>query len=180
MHREAVSKRYAKALFEIGVEKKSVEALRGELEFFKNLALSGSMLFLINPVFSNDEKEKVVEELFKKNKTSKDFQSFFTIIMGAKRSELIPEIYEYFEKFLNDYLEQEVANVYSAVKLSSAQISSLEKALLKVRKKKVAVENIIEESLIGGMRVEIGSLVYDGSVKGSLDKFLSGAAAGSE
>ena len=66
---------------------------------------------------------------------------------------------------------QEVARVVSAVKLGQEKISDLQRTLSKIRGKKIIIENHVDESIIGGMRIEIGSFLYDGSVRGFLRKF---------
>jgi len=171
MSEEIAAKRYAKALFEIGVENKKLKVFEKELSSFNDLVLSGSLEFLSNPVFSTEEKKMVVEKVAKKEKTSNEFIRFLDIVVEEKRTGAIPEIYDYFKKCVNEHEGKENASVYSAVKMSVSQVDSLKKVLSKVRGKNIVIENIVDESLVGGLKVKIGSFIYDGSVKGFINKF---------
>lgn len=103
MSSEIASKRYAKALFEIGVEKNIVGKLRDELETFKKLSGEGHFEFLQNPVFADEEKKRVMNEFFAREKTSEDFRNFFTLLITEKRTDALEEIYDYYLANLNDY-----------------------------------------------------------------------------
>jgi len=173
MPQEIAAKRYAKALFEIGLEKKGVEALKGELLKFKEFSQSGHFDFLNNPIFSVEEKKSVLETFYSKEKPSLDFKNFLDLLVEEKRIPIITEIFDCFVELADEHLGEEKAVVYSAVKLSSDQMEDLKSVLSKIRGKKVKIENILDEKLLGGLRVEVGSFVYDSSVKGFLEKFLA-------
>ncbi len=173
MSGEIAAKRYAKALFELGVEKKCISEFEKELSYFRDLTEGGKLEFLSNPIFTKDEKKSVLYKLADKQKTSKDFKRFLEILTEEKRTEEIPDIHRFFEKFYNEHEGQEEAYVYSSVNLSSGQLDNLSKVLSKVRKKKIIIQNKIDISLIGGIKVKIGSFIYDGSVRGIIDKFKS-------
>ena len=167
---EIAAKRYAKALFEIGMESKSLESLKGELSKFREYSRKGYLDFLENPVFSAEEKNSVLSNMFSKEKASTDFQKFFGLLIHEKRTNLLPDIYDHYAALADEHSGQEKALVVSAVKLSEPQVANIQKTLSKLRGKNIQIENEIDESVIGGIRVEIGSFVYDASVKGFLDK----------
>jgi len=167
---EIAAKRYARALSEIGIESGSIDALKNELAKFREYSAKGYLDFLENPVFSAEEKIAVLNDIFTKEKSSKDFRRFFDLLVEEKRTGLLIEIYDCYVLLADVYSGQEKAKVISAVQLSEPQIESINKALSKMRGKKIFVVNEIDETVLGGIRVEVGSFVYDASVKGFLDK----------
>lgn len=171
MSQEIAAKRYARALFEIGLTDKKIEELGKELAKYKDLYLSGALEFLSNPVFTTDEKKQAMRMLFEKEKASRDFKNFFDLLIEEKRCDAIDEIDTRFRMYVNEHENQELADVYSVVKLSSKQVKSLKETLSKIRGKKIIVDNRIDESVMGGLKIKIGSFLYDGSVRGLIDKF---------
>lgn len=170
---EVAAKRYAKAIFEVALEKRSVEKLKGELLDFKGLFESGGVDFLKNPVFSQKEKETVIEEVSDKKRYSQEMKNFLRLLIHEKRIEDVPAISKDYADLLMEHLGIETAEVYSAVELTKAQIKKLGEALSKVRGKKIEIRNIIDGSVIGGIKVRIGGFLYDGSVRNMLERFKS-------
>ena len=72
-------------------------------------------------------------------------------------------------KLLNEELKIDEGFLYSTVKLSESQIDSIEEAVGKKLGHKVELKNVIDERLIGGVRVVIHDHVFDGSIKFKLE-----------
>ena len=85
--------------------------------------------------------------------------------MIHKFKEIVKEI----TKLLNEELDIDEGFVYSTAELSKEQISKIEKAVGKKLGHEVELKNLVDERLIGGVRVVIHDHVFDGSIKYKLE-----------
>ena len=63
-----------------------------------------------------------------------------------------------------------IAQVFSAVPLSGTELNSLRETLKRKFRRRVNLVCILDRTLLGGVRVEVGGMVIDGSVRNKLDK----------
>ncbi len=63
------------------------------------------------------------------------------------------------------------ATVYSVRELTDVEKTELENSFKKkFNKKSVAIENIVDPSIIGGLKIRVGNTIYDGSISGKLNR----------
>jgi F-type H+-transporting ATPase subunit delta len=89
---------------------------------------------------------------------------------------LLPEIAEQFKLEINERLGFADAEVTSARELGADERSALEQQISVTTGKKVRARYRRDESLLGGVRVKVGSTVYDGSVRGELERMRTALA----
>ena len=148
-----VAKEYSKALHELAEELKVVDLIKDEFKDVINLLKDKELMdFFTSPVIKANEKKDVISKSFKG--FSKDFIHFLYVLIDNKRFHLINEIYN---EFININLEK---NNTISIKLFSAELLKETEVkrildLLKNRynNKKIVYENIVDSSLIGGIRV---------------------------
>lgn len=170
--------RYAEALFQIGNEKNSLDTLSEELNVAKEVFDGNEQLntFLKHPGINNDKKKQFIDKVFQS--FSADLINTFKILVERRRTEIISSMIDHFNQMVNDAKGIAVAKVYSVRSLSKVEIQALEVNFAK-RLNKVAVtfENVIDPTVIGGLKIIVGNRVYDGSIAGKLRRIERRIAA---
>ena len=109
---------------------------------------------------------------------SKAVRNFLFVVIDHRRIHDLPSIVEAFDVLLDERLGYVRANVESAHALNDSQRASLESELSRISGKKAKVAFATDSSLIGGVVARVGGKVYDGSVRGQLERLRLKLAAG--
>jgi F-type H+-transporting ATPase subunit delta len=164
-----VEKRYAQAIMELS--QNDIEVIRQELEEFVviyNLDKEFSS-FLVNPTIKADKKQAVIRNVFT-DKLSKNMLNFILLLISKKRIKKIPEIYEQLVCLINEKSNVLDMKIITAEPLDEQQLLRIkEKFRDKYNAVAVKSEEIVDASIIGGIKVLIGDKVYDGSIKGRIE-----------
>lgn len=166
-----VSKTYGDALFELALEKNSVDALYEEAGAVQKVFLEHSDLvkLLNHPKIDKEDKIHVVENVFK-GRISEDLTGFLTIVVRKDRHNDIFKILEYFISRVKEYKKIGVAYVTTAVEMTDAQKKDVEKKLLDTTSyEKFEMNYSVNPELLGGIIIRIGDRVVDSSVKSKID-----------
>lgn len=163
-------KEYAKAIYELSLEEKKDELF---LECFNSVietALSSELNdVLTSPFIDLNKKKKLIDEVY--SSLDLTFINFIKVLLDNNRFNLVSEIYEEYKNLLlanNDIVKIQVV---SANQLSSMELIKLTKSLQsKYKNKKIELENIIDEKLIGGIQIISNGQSIDMSLKNSLLK----------
>ena len=171
---EKLETRLSKALMEIAVEEEKVESYLSESEdVYKILDENESFLRALSSAFiSKEEKDKLLNDVFK-NKIETNFLNYLKLVTNSSQAHLLKVSLREFRKLAELYLSVYSGVVYSTSKLDKEDMSKLVKSLEKKLQHKVKLSNVIDESLIGGIKVEINGKVYDFSVKEKLERLGS-------
>lgn len=167
-----ISNIYGDAIFNLAVEKNTVEALYDEakavLSSFKD---NGEMTdFFAHPKISKENKIQFAEDVFGKF-TSKDMTGFLVTIIEKDRASEIENILTYFISRVMDYMKIGVAFVTTPTELSKEVQKKVTDRLLEVTDyKEFQMHFSVDESLIGGMVIRVGDRVIDSSIKSKLNK----------
>ena len=164
------SQQYASALFDVSLKEGKLESVRHDFsEVIKAIALVENFEdFIENSKIPLEERKAVVEKTF--SGTDRLLLNLLRMLTDKKRFILIDEIYEDFLTLYDENHNQARVTVESVYKLSSEELDQLGQIFIdKTGYEKLLITNEINEDLIGGVRVLIGSKVYDGSVKSQLD-----------
>ncbi|MFC7371528.1 F0F1 ATP synthase subunit delta [Fictibacillus iocasae] len=165
-----VAKRYALALFDIaGTE--NLEKTADELRLVKSVISSNKdlMKVLAHPKVTTSQKKELVKDSIGAELSTPVMNTLF-LLVDRNRISLIGEMADQFINLANDAQGVADAKVYSVRPLSADETAELEKTFTARLGKKLRIENIIEPSLIGGMKIRIGNRIFDGSVSGKLDR----------
>jgi F-type H+-transporting ATPase subunit delta len=166
----SVARRYARALFAIGVDRGSFEQLGQELADLAALwgASPDLRQALENPVFGPAEKRGVLEQLLPRVTPSADVQKFVRLLLDKRRIAALPMIARAYRELADAHAGRVRAEVTSAEPLSPGQTDSVRRSLEQRTGKKVILETRVDPSLIGGLVARVGDLVLDGSVRTQL------------
>lgn len=170
MQTDSVAERYAKALLGIASDKKKIEPFGKDLDAMAAPYAASAELRLVlsHPGIAIDQRKAVLNGLLGKIPLDVNVANFFRLLVDRSRFDLLPQIVVAYQRLADEKAGRVRGLVYSAAKLSSMHLSALIKAMSDVVKREVLLAEVVDESLIGGLRVEIEGRVYDGTVKGQL------------
>lgn len=172
MINNTIAKRYAKALVQIGSESGLIDAFRQELVAVDSIVSADKDIqgFFANPAFTTDQKKDVMKELIVRTGCSELVSNFLMLLVDKNRQSLISQIVLSFEKLADETCGLVRPAVSTAFALDDNQIASIKAALESKTGKKVIPQVTVDSSLIGGVVVQIGDMVYDNSVKTQLNR----------
>ena len=174
-----VSKTYGEALFELVLEKgtmdEALEELNGVLGVLKEHGELDQLL--THPKISKEEKISVMEQVFK-GRISDDVLGFLLILIEKDRYTELPAVAEYFISQVREYKNIGTAQVTSAFPVTEEQKKQIEEKLLSTTDYTAFdMEYQTDPSLIGGVIIRIGDRVVDGSVRNKLAKLAQSVSA---
>ena len=123
-----------------------------------------------NPAVPAEQKRKLLDAIVKQEGIDKPVRNLVAVLIDRRRLSFLSRIVEQLEKELNARLGFAEAQISSARELGDAEKRTLEAQIAKTTGKKVRASYGLDPSLLGGAVVRIGSTIYDGSVKGQLEK----------
>lgn len=166
-----VARRYAKALLEIGSKGGTLSQLQNELDRLAGLMAQSADLqrLLSSPIARPSKKAEVMEAILKQAGASFTMQRFVKVVAEAGRLAILPILAEVFHDLVDEKNGVIVAQVASAQALSEAQQSSLQASLAARTGKTVRLKLSQDAALLGGLKVQVGSTVFDASLSGRLD-----------
>jgi F-type H+-transporting ATPase subunit delta len=172
MAQDAVAKRYAEALVELGEEHDKLESFADQLEGVVRL-LDDSAEFrhlLRNPGIEAAERREAIRRLGEAIDLDRMMVNFLFILLDNDRVAHLPEIQAAFHERLDRQQNRVRAQVTSAVALEGSEKEKLRSAISEMTGKDVELTTEVDESLIGGAVTRIGGTVYDGSVRTQLEQ----------
>jgi len=125
---------------------------------------------LENPSIPGNSKRAVLDAITQRLGTTRQVRNFVAVITDNRRLPLFSEILKQVEQELDDRQGFAEAQVSSARQLNDPERQMLEVEIAKMTGKKVRARYAQDASLLGGAVVQVGSTIYDGSVKGQLEK----------
>ncbi len=166
-----ISKRYAKAFFELAGEENKYEVFYEDLSRFSGVLVSSKDLkeFFANPVFNHVEKKQIMDYLLERIELSPLTANFLGLLVDKGRIGLLDEIVASYRDMMDKALMRVQVSVRTAYPLSSEQQASLLKQLEETTRKKADMTVTEDPSLLAGIVVRVGDTVYDGSVRTQLN-----------
>jgi F-type H+-transporting ATPase subunit delta len=160
-----VPRRYAQALLMIATERDAVGQYEEELLQFRQALLANPEVkdLLENPRVLVEKKKKALDLLLK-DFASPIVYNFLHLLLDKKRENFFLDVITAYNKYADEARNIVNAEVWSVVELTTRDYRNLEKKLAHLTGKKVRLHNIIDTSLLGGIKVKIGDTVLDGSV----------------
>ena len=125
--------------------------------------------FLKSPLIGREDKKNVMQNIFK-NQLSNSMNNFLKLVIDKDRISAIENMKESYKSLLNDKNNILEGTAITAVKLSEKEIKDLEKNLSIKYNKNVTLNNIVDETILGGVLVKLGNEEIDGTVRTRLSK----------
>ena len=166
-----VSRRYAKALIELVKKTGNYEEIGKGLKDFTSLIEGDSKLkdILYNPAINLYLKKNLLDLLIQETSLSSLTANFLRLLLDKGRVKNLPVIADVFEELAFEALNKAKALVKTPLPLKVHEAEFLRLKLEKITNKQIVLEPGIDPSLIGGIFVQIGSTVYNGTIKGQLE-----------
>ena len=169
----SVANTYARAFADVvfGAHLDAARAVGG-LQQISSLLSESSDLRRIweNPAVPADQKRKLLDAIVQRGGIEKQVRNLVAVLIDHRRVQFLPRIVEQLEKELDARLGFAEAQISSARELGGDEKRALESQIEKATGKKVRAQYRLDASLLGGAVVRVGSTIYDGSVKGQLQK----------
>lgn len=164
--------RYATALFELAEADKKLDDVAGDLQQLGAMIDDSDDLarLIKSPVMSRDDQVNAMAAVADAAEFADLTKNFVGVVADNRRLFVMPNIIKAYQALLAASRGEATAEVTSAAKLSAAQLKALEGALKKAIGTKVQIEQHVDESLLGGLVVRVGSRMIDSSLKTQLQK----------
>jgi len=164
--------RYATALFELAEYDKKLDDVASDLQQL------GAMIddsedfarLIKSPVVSRDDQVKAMDAIADAAAFSDLTKNFVGVVAENRRLFALPSMIKAYQAQLAASRGEATAEVVSAAALTADQLKAVEDALKKAIGTKVQVEQRVDESLLGGLVVKVGSRMIDSSLKTKLQK----------
>jgi F-type H+-transporting ATPase subunit delta len=166
-----IAQRYVSAVYELAQEAKTVKALEGDLDALQGvLDESADFANLIHsPIYTRDEQAGAIAALTKKMKLSPTMANTLTLMAQKRRLFVLPQLVKSLRETIAEAKGEITAEVTSAKALTKAQSDKLAKSLKASTGKDVSILATVDETLIGGLIVKVGSKMIDTSIRAKLN-----------
>jgi F-type H+-transporting ATPase subunit delta len=166
-----IAERYAGSLYELAVQSKSVDQVEADLSRFEALLAESDDLsrMIKSPVFSAGDQFKAVAAIADKADITGLVGNFLRVVAQNRRLFAVPSMIKAFRAIAAEARGEVAADVTSAHPLTAAQEQELKATLKGVTGKDVAINAVVDPSLLGGLVVKIGSRQIDTSLRTKLN-----------
>lgn len=160
-----IASRYATALYSLKLDSNKLLESQNEVRELKKIFSENPdfIVILSSSYKSNEEKIKIIDKTLVG--VDDEIKSWIKIITQNHRAAYLIDIFDGFISLVNEYRGVKEGLVYSTERLSENQLTKLNQKISEVENIPVELKNIIDPSLIGGVKVVINDHIYDGSIK---------------
>lgn len=160
-----ITTRYATALYSLKLDSNRLLESQKEVRELKKIFMENPdfIVILSSSYKSNEEKIKIIDKTLVG--VDDEIKSWIKIITQNHRASHLIDIFDGFISLVNEYRGVKEGLVYSTERLSENQLTKLNQKIGEAENIPVELKNIIDPSLIGGVKVVINDHIYDGSIK---------------
>lgn len=169
-----VSRVYGQALYDAAVEMEKVDEIQQDTEQIHIIFQREKEFYeiLTDPSLSVARKKELIKNVFE-GRVSKETESFLYILVDKGRLHNYGDILKEFDKLKNEAEGFGEGVIYSARLLNEEQLQKLEAETGKLLGKKIRLKNLIDESLIGGVKIITEGKIIDASIRNRLDRLYT-------
>ncbi|HCP82126.1 MAG TPA: F0F1 ATP synthase subunit delta [Octadecabacter sp.] len=166
-----IASRYATAVFDLSKDAKGLKGLETDINALSDaLAGSDDLSDLISsPLYSRDQQGAAIGAVAKKMKLSKTMTNTLALMASKRRLFVVPQMIASLNAKISEEKGEVTADVVSAKALTKAQSDKLAKSLSASIGSDVKINATVDETLIGGLVVKVGSKMIDTSIKSKLN-----------
>ena len=163
--------RYAQSLFELTIENGSLIKVEADLKSLKAMAADSADLrrLIVSPAFSAEDKAKGLIAVAQKAGFQPLTVKFLGLVASNGRAGDLLGAITAFSQLSAQHRGVVTAEVISAAALSPAQLKGVQVALAEALGKTPEVSTRVDPSLLGGLKVRVGSRLFDASLRSKLD-----------
>lgn len=166
-----ISGRYALAFFGLAVETKSLDVAEADVSKLKSLIKDSADFkdLVSSPLYSSGDQISGVAAVATAVGLSDITAKFLGVLATNRRLNVLSKTIRDFDKLVSDQRGEVSADVVSADELTATQLKELTKQLKNAVGQDVTINASVDESLLGGLVVKVGSRMIDSSIKTKLD-----------
>ena len=166
-----VGERYAQALFDLASDENRIAAVEADLKSLKAaLAESRDLRLLVaSPKFSSDEKGAALTAIARKAQLDVTTVKFLGLLAANGRASVLPSVIAAFQALAAKARGAVSAQVTTALPLTATQSKGVAAALRLALGKDPEIETRVDPAILGGIKVQVGSRLFDASLKSKLD-----------
>jgi F-type H+-transporting ATPase subunit delta len=163
--------RYATALFDLAREANAIDQVQSDLKFFDALVTSNPDLMRLvrSPVFGADEQARALASVLEKAGISGIAANFLRVVASNRRLFAVRDMIRAFNKLVAAHKGEVTAQVTVAEQLNDTRMNDIRAALREVTGKDVQIDMQVDPSIIGGLKVKLGSRMVDASLRTKLN-----------
>ena len=167
----ASASRYANALFQLAKEAKVLDSISNDLDKIMELLMSDKNFasFIENPSIKNINKLSLLDMVADNSELSKLTTDFIGVVTKKGRVSNIKDVIKSYKDLVSDFNGIKNAYVSSSKALSENQIDSIKQKLREKFSSEFILHTDIDESLIAGLKIKIGSQMIDSTIKSKLN-----------
>lgn len=164
--------RYARALLDVALAEADPAVVEQELAGLAELFKGHASLWKVmtNPAVPAPKKRAIVDTLLPQLGVTPVVQKTLQMLASRDRIALLPDIVEAYSGKLMDHQQVVRARVTSAMPLPADRVKTLERELAGITGRRVVMSADVDPAMMGGLVTQIGSTVWDGSVRRQLEK----------
>jgi F-type H+-transporting ATPase subunit delta len=165
--------RYARALLDVSLEESTADKAAQDLQQIGQLLQRFPELqrAFTNPAIPAARKRALVQELLPKLSLSAPVEKLLLMLAERDRLVLIADIAAVYQERIEELHRVVRAEVTTAEPMAPELVTDLQERLARATGRTVKLSMKVDPSIIGGMRTQIGSTVYDGSIATQLEAF---------
>ncbi len=166
-----IAARYASAVFDLAKEGKAIAGLEKDVDALDAAMADSTELqtLLTSPLYSREEQGVAIGAVAKKMKLSKTTSNVLALMASKRRLFVLPQLVSTLRAQIAEHKGEVTAEVTSAKALTKAQSDKLAKTLKAQVGADVKIKAIVDETIIGGLIVKVGSKMIDTSIKSKLN-----------
>ncbi len=166
-----IAQRYASAVFDLAKEGKAIKALEADVAALDAAMTESADLrtLLTSPLYSRDEQAAAIVAIAQKMKLSEHTSNLLSLMAAKRRLFVMPQLLAVLQERLADERGEVMAEVTTAKALTKAQSDKLAKTLKAQVGKSITIKETVDESIIGGLIVKVGSKMIDTSIASKLN-----------
>ena len=167
------SNRYARALFEVAKESTELDKIEVSLKLFLDIYNSSPELinFIKNPTQTNQNQIAAIKIISEKLNFSKNIKNFFSLLVKKRRIFYVKKIIQSFLKLCSQKRGEVKASLISSKNLSNEELNEISSQFSESMGSKIKFDYSVDPNLIGGIKIQLGSLMVDTSIKNKLKKY---------
>lgn len=172
MINNAIARRYAKALVQLGSENGLMDTFSRELQVVEGLIAGNAELRSAfgNPAYTAEQKKQIMRALIDRLQCSGLVANFLMLLVDKNRVACLSQIVEAYGRLADEQSGVIRPVVTTAFALDDTQVQAIKAALEQKTGKRVVPQVSVDQSLIGGVVTQIGDIAFDSSVKTHLSR----------
>ena len=167
------SERYSRALFEVSKEADELDKIETDIKKFKSFYEESVELknFIKNPTHTIETQNKILNLLVEKLSFSSNLKNFFLLLIKKRRIFFVKKIVDSFLRLCSKKRGEIKASLISSKELSSIELENISKELSSAMESIIKFDYKVDQDLIGGLKLQLGSFMIDTSIKNKLKKY---------